>query len=271
MRFQIAFKRAGFRLLWYVPYQLKRQFFMWWLKLAQLNDVSNIGERWVTSWEEIYGVASYIHALHGFRYVWVAPQFTGLRVLDLACGSGYGSYYLSFFADSVVGVDHDPKAVQWAKEHFSRPNLKFMVGDALNLHLLPESFDVIVCVELIEHLGEEQQRRLLQQVSALKPKIFYLTTPNAELNSFRIMEIKQAKRYGKDKHHVGELFITELSSLLCQYFGDCKLFGQRLKNAPSYKKWLRICRGTVLMDDFEVREFDKGCSNILAICKEARI
>lgn len=270
MKSHIAFKRIGFKLFWALPYQVKREFYLLWLRTQYPTDVSGGGERWPVTWEEIFGIECYIHSLHGARYCVIAPEMVKQRVLDLACGCGYGSYFLSHFAESVVGLDNDPKAIKWASDHFKRPNLKFVVGDALNLNLRIH-VDVVVCIEIIEHFTQRQQERFLSQVCSLNPNTVYLTIPNADINSFRVVELRQAKRFNKDEFHCGELTFSEFSSLLNQYFSDCKLLGFGLEKTNTYQDWLKLRFGAISVDDFKIRSFDRSCENILAICRGANV
>ena len=58
-------------------------------------------------------------------YEWIAARVAGLRVIDMACGEGYGSDVLARTAASVVGVDANPEAHEHARLRYRRPNLRF--------------------------------------------------------------------------------------------------------------------------------------------------
>lgn len=95
---------------------------------------------------------------HVARYNW-ATQFIrpGDRVLDAACGLGYGSAILAdaTLADSVVGVDIDEDAVRYATDHYARDRrrLNFETRDLSTVSDWSRaSFDVIVSFETLEHL-----------------------------------------------------------------------------------------------------------------------
>jgi 2-polyprenyl-3-methyl-5-hydroxy-6-metoxy-1,4-benzoquinol methylase len=95
---------------------------------------------------------------HVARYNW-ATQFIrpGDRVLDAACGLGYGSAILAdaTLADSVVGVDLDENAVRYATDHYARDRrrLNFETRDLSTVSDWSRaSFDVIVSFETLEHL-----------------------------------------------------------------------------------------------------------------------
>ena len=91
--------------------------------------------------------------IHMERYDFAAARLTGARVLDMACGCGYGSDRLAELNPdkTIVGVDIDPAAIAFAQAHYQRPNLSFICADA-EAFSAPHSFDTIVSLETIEHL-----------------------------------------------------------------------------------------------------------------------
>jgi len=66
-----------------------------------------------------------IHYEHLHRYYFASKFVEGKRVLDLACGEGYGSYILSKSAEHVVGVDIDELTIKHASCKYIRDNLEF--------------------------------------------------------------------------------------------------------------------------------------------------
>ena len=96
-------------------------------------------------------------AEHFARYAVLAPIVCGKRVLDIACGEGYGSWFLKEWgAREVVGVDISADAIDAAKNRFSREGVSFLVGDACRAQDFLEhaSFDLIVSFETIEHVAD---------------------------------------------------------------------------------------------------------------------
>jgi SAM-dependent methyltransferase len=94
-----------------------------------------------------------IDAEHRGRYWWAASVVTGKRVLDAACGIGYGANILaSAGASEVVGVDHAAHVIEAAREE-AEPRVTFEVADLLNLPFANDAFDVVVCFEGIEHVA----------------------------------------------------------------------------------------------------------------------
>ena len=101
------------------------------------------------------------------------------RVLDAGCGSGTISHFLSQHAAEVVGVDSNPSAIRYATETYKAPNLRFRLGQFDELKD-ERAFDRIYCVEVIEHLYEEQVAEILVLFYKLANPgaALFLTTPN---------------------------------------------------------------------------------------------
>ncbi|HWC08556.1 MAG TPA: class I SAM-dependent methyltransferase, partial [Solirubrobacterales bacterium] len=68
---------------------------------------------------------NYWYRRHLVVYEWIAARSEGRRVVDMACGEGYGSEVLARRAASVVGVDANPEAHEHARLRYVRPNLRF--------------------------------------------------------------------------------------------------------------------------------------------------
>ena len=59
-------------------------------------------------------------------YQWIGARVGGQRVVDMACGEGYGADLLAAAgAASVVGVDANPEAHEHARLRYTSPNLRF--------------------------------------------------------------------------------------------------------------------------------------------------
>ena len=68
---------------------------------------------------------NYWYQRHLVVYEWIAAQVGGLRVVDMACGEGYGTDVLAARAKSVVGVDANPEAHEHARLRYTRLNERF--------------------------------------------------------------------------------------------------------------------------------------------------
>ncbi|UNK48881.1 glycosyltransferase [Lysobacter sp. S4-A87] len=176
---------------------------------------------------------------HWHRYAWCRNAMKGLRVLDVACGEGYGSALLASVAESVVGADISEEAVAHARAHYPLDNVEFVQASATALPFADAQFDAVVSFETLEHLSE-QEEMLTQIRRVLKPGGFFIvSSPNKEVYSDR--------RGFKNEFHVKELYADELSALLGRHFGAVQYFGQRMESASvllpvsghrsSYEAW----------------------------------
>jgi ubiquinone/menaquinone biosynthesis C-methylase UbiE len=92
------------------------------------------------------------------RYRFAGRYVAGRRVLDIACGTGYGSTILATEGQArrIVGIDLARDALANACGSPLRHKVSFAIGRAERLPLRPETFDVVVSMETIEHLSEPE-------------------------------------------------------------------------------------------------------------------
>lgn len=158
---------------------------------------------------------------HWHRYVFAQPFAQARRVLDAACGEGYGSALLADAAASVVGVDIAEDAVAHARSRYpDRANLRFERGDCTALAAADASFDLVVSFETLEHVAAQEAliagfARVLTQDGVL-----IVSSPDkrvySDVSGFR------------NEFHVRELYRDELLALLKPNFPFVRLYGQKL-------------------------------------------
>ena len=121
-----------------------------------------------------------------------------MKVLDAACGTGYGSFVLSEKAKSVLGVDLSKQAIIFAKYHHKRKNLKFLNSNILHINN-KTTFDMIVSVETIEHLNKLDSKNWLIKCSKLLKKngIFVCSCP--------MLRIRKNRPFITNPHHLHEM------------------------------------------------------------------
>jgi 2-polyprenyl-3-methyl-5-hydroxy-6-metoxy-1,4-benzoquinol methylase len=140
-------------------------------------------------------------AIHIARYSFAKELCAGKRVLDAACGEGYGSRLLADWgASEVVGVDISAEAIASAQQHFASDNVKFIQNDAETLprHFEPRSFDLIVSFETIEHVQDPELflrniRDLLKPggvVAISCPNDWWYFPTDAERNPFHLRKYR---------------------------------------------------------------------------------
>ena len=101
---------------------------------------------------------------HIMRYAWATQFAWQKRVVDLGCGSGYGSYILSMVAREVVGLDWSINAIFYAKDTFEAQNLKYKVLNLAHGDIPRARGGLYVAFEVLEHL--EYPDDLLQSLDA---------------------------------------------------------------------------------------------------------
>ncbi|HXX95302.1 MAG TPA: class I SAM-dependent methyltransferase [Planctomycetota bacterium] len=151
---------------------------------------------------------------HLARYRFAQERTRG-RVLDVACGTGYGTAILG-----AAGVDVSVSTLRYARTH--HPGT-YVAADALRLPFGTAAFDSIVSFETIEHV-QDPERFVAECARVLDPRgVLIVSTPNRELWSPRSPRPCQ-------RHHIKEFNRKEFEAILEPFKAD--LFGQVLLNRP---------------------------------------
>ncbi len=155
---------------------------------------------------------------HLVVYEWIAARAGGGRVLDMACGEGYGSNVLAGRALSVVGLDANPEAFEHARRRYRAENLTFERGMVENFGT-PGSFDAVVFLQTIEHVFDplavlEHLRSLLAPGGAV-----YVSTPNL------LTLAPEGAAKSDNPWHLKEYRAAEFRSLCESAFASVELFG----------------------------------------------
>ncbi len=181
------------------------------------SDITFTGERFVP------GCAGEIAYEHWHRYAFARQFAAGKRVLDAACGEGYGSALLGTVAVTVVGVDIDPSATAHAGEQYGDGDrIRFLTGSCTELPLADGSVDAVISFETIEHLNALDQPKMLAEFArVLTPEgLLVISSPNKELYS-------DARSY-VNEFHLHELYRDGLASLLATSFPAQSWYHQRV-------------------------------------------
>lgn len=142
-------------------------------------------------------VSADVVAEHLQRYALALPLARGRRVVDIACGEGYGSHLLATVATEVFGFDADAAAVRHATRKYARPNLRFGPALCPQIPLPDQAVDLVVSFETLEHFTAHEAflaeiRRVLVPGGLLlisTPDQALYTAPGAAGNPFHLREL----------------------------------------------------------------------------------
>ena len=157
---------------------------------------------------------------HIHRYEEVIVKLTGNeKILDIACGSGFGSHLLSArTTGQVYGGDLSSEAINLCQKTWNKDNLLYEIMDGTQLKFEDNSFDVVVSFETIEHTTMFNEM-ILELKRTVKPTgTIYLSTPNKKVNS--------PSGIVTNPYHTQEWNTTEFREILKKNFDSYELFGQ---------------------------------------------
>jgi 2-polyprenyl-3-methyl-5-hydroxy-6-metoxy-1,4-benzoquinol methylase len=151
-------------------------------------------------------------------YEWIGARVAGARVIDMACGEGYGSHVLAHFAGTVIGLDANPEAHDHARLRYPASNLRFERG-LVETFGDEHAFDAVVFLQTIEHVHDptavlEHFRGLLAPGGTA-----YISTPN-------VLTLAPAGATKSDNPwHLKEYRADEFRALCESVFGAVELCG----------------------------------------------
>lgn len=179
-----------------------------------MSDLPFTGERFIP------GAKGEIWVEHWHRYHFARRWVAGKRVLDVACGEGYGSALLARDATHVTGVDISQTAVDHARATYANlANAEFACSSCTQLPLADASIDVAVSFETIEHITEQEQFAN-ELARVLKPDgVLILSCPNK-------LEYSDRRNFANE-FHVKELYREELAQLISARWPESHWYGQR--------------------------------------------
>lgn len=101
----------------------------------------------------------------------------GMNVLDIGCGTGYGSFLLARKKAIVTGIDVDAQAIKYANEHYAGARVNYRTSD---IHAIQDqqSFDLMTCFEVLEHISDPQSDLNKARKHISKDGHLILSVPN---------------------------------------------------------------------------------------------
>ncbi|MGA1839391.1 MAG: glycosyltransferase [bacterium] len=204
----------------------------------------------IPEWEHLYFE-------HLYRYIFAKEFIKDKVVLDVACGTGYGTEFLNENkAKIVVGADICFETITYAKNFFFNP--LYLQTDAVQLPFRDNVFDVVVSFETIEHLIEYEN--FLKEIKRILKKsgIFIVSTPNKS-------NYQAIGSDGKNPFHFKEFYLDEFNSLLKKYFYNIDTYGQ---NCNQLYKNIEGNKYIPTLKDIVINREDIGNANFfIALCR----
>lgn len=165
---------------------------------------------------------------HQARYAFASRFVEGRRILDIGCGSGYGSAELSRKASLVAALDVAPDVVHYAQQDYQATNIVFLAASASALPFPAATFDVITAFEVIEHV-EDWRDLIADAARALAPGgIFLVSTPNREYYT------ESRGPEGSNPYHVHEFDADEFTAELRRVFPEVRVLLQNRLEAHAF-------------------------------------
>jgi len=98
----------------------------------------------------------------------MSGRFANARLLNLGCSTGIIDEYLAPHVGAVTGVDIDEPAIATAISNRRASNVEFRLDDAMNLSFADQSFDVVICSQVYEHVPDS--KRMIEEIDrVLRP------------------------------------------------------------------------------------------------------
>lgn len=204
----------------------------------------------------ILGTAGYeLEAEHILRYEFAKQFVSNKRVLDAACGAGYGSAILAKMASSVWGIDISQEAVTFAEATYAGSGVHFVCGSVTELPFEDNAFDVVVSYETLEHIDAQSQELFLAEIKrVLTPDgVLIMSTPNREVYDKR----------GCNKFHICERSFAEFGEMLSERYANVCVFSQQWETGISvtcYGESEAVLRSTLRPENAEY---------LVAVCSDS--
>jgi len=160
---------------------------------------------------------AYWYYEHKARYEFSKRFARDKRIIDIGCGTGYGTLYLAQVASWAVGIDIDKETICQAEKQYQKENLQFVVMDGIKLAFPDSIFDFVCSFEVIEHI-EKQKEYICEIKRTLRNNgILMISTPNRITHPFA----------GLNPHHYKEFSPGEFESFLSSFFREVEIYGER--------------------------------------------
>jgi len=187
---------------------------------------------------------------HLHRYAITFGSIREKRVVDIACGEGYGANLMADIAGSVHGIDISEEAILHARSKYVRPNLVFSVGSVDSMPVATGSTDVVVSFETIEH-HDRHEAMMTEIKRILIPKgLAIISSPDKYVNTVKTGVV--------NPYHVKELHLEEFRDLAKKYFKNVRMMHQK------------EVFGSLIVPEDKANNYEEYCGGYLEIQTRGR-
>ena len=159
-------------------------------------------------------------------------------ILDVGCGEGFTTKEIARELENarLVAIDNSIDRINYAKERNKLENITYEKGDLFNLSFYKNSFDLVVCNELLEHL--QDYKKALDALINLSKDFVLISVPNEPwFRLANLLRLHYLLRWGSTPGHVNHWTKNQIYSLLKKYGKIVKLKTSTLWNIILLKKY----------------------------------
>ncbi|MGB8779693.1 MAG: class I SAM-dependent methyltransferase [Candidatus Bathyarchaeia archaeon] len=161
------------------------------------------------SWDSHYSQETTLQAfaaslIYHWPYIWQICLKAKHSAIEIGCGRGVHSIFLSCFIPNVLGIDNNIKLVEKARKNNSKfhGHARFSIRDAFKLDFAPGTFDVCFSQGFLEHFSDEEIRLLAEKQLRIA-KVMVASVPSAlyavrDRGDERLMRIEDWQQILKD-------------------------------------------------------------------------
>lgn len=136
-----------------------------------------------------------------------------ISILDVGCGEGFTLKKLQEkkIGKKNEGIDYSTDAIKIGKKLY--PGLTLSRGDIYNLKYADNSFDVIICTEVLEHLDDP--KKAIQEMKRVASKHLIVSVPNEPFFVMaNLLRGKYLKHFGNHPEHINHWTMWGIEKLL---------------------------------------------------------
>lgn len=143
-------------------------------------------------------------------------------ILEIGCGTGYGSRFLSNHCHYITAEDNDEETIKYAIENYKKSNINYVT----DVNFGDKQYDAAICFEVIEHMTRNEAIKLMQKIclSVKDNGLVFISTPR---KTDKVSE-------NRKKFHVHEYNIYELKEDLEDIFSNALIFSQIDESIGTY-------------------------------------